>query len=194
MGGERFLAAYTLPSPANYMMAKDICQEHNATLPRRTPEQPIASVNSVFMKLSAAYGNYLHIWLDKCIDTDCSIWAVDSYTSTSSHYKYFLATRNGGVSFVICEKGECTMMSFAMCTLFCVELTLAVQLSYADHVITYTAYLCMYASLGWVAFYAVENIPTFICRNYNYDISIFPEVALGKQFEIANGCQLRGGS
>ena len=105
-GAKRFIAEGVI-TPVNYVMARDICQKHNATLPRRTPEQTLASVNSVFMKLSALRGDYLHIWLDNCtsLGTECSIWAIDSRDSSKSHYRYYGATQTSGVHFVVCERG-----------------------------------------------------------------------------------------
>ena len=105
-GAKRFIAEGVF-TPVNYVMARDICQKHNATLPRRIPEQTLASVNSVFMKLSALRGDYLHIWLDDCTSsgTQCFIWAIDSFDSSASHYRDYGATRTSGVHFVVCERG-----------------------------------------------------------------------------------------
>ena len=108
-GGERFIAG-GFTTPINYKMATDICQKLNATLPRRTPEQTIASVNSIFMKLAAQSGGILRIWLDKCraSSTECATWAIDSQNSANSQYAWYMPSLSAGVHLGVCERGMST--------------------------------------------------------------------------------------
>ena len=105
-GGKRFLAL-AARAALSHAEARAVCQQVNATLPRRLPAETVTFLNSKFMSLTRSHGHYLNFWLNECTSSgECYIWSIDSYTASKSKISTLDSASRNGSFYVACESGE----------------------------------------------------------------------------------------
>ena len=115
-GYERFIAARA-STAFNHAMASLECENNNAVLPRYAAAQDVASIASIYGPLTKGYGDSLFFWLDHCIANPpmhCYIWDVNVRPGGITRYQVIKSTSTSNIPFVICERGELTIMPYIL--------------------------------------------------------------------------------